>query len=106
MRIAVTAQGNDMTAPVDPRFGRCQYFIIYDTDTHEVVVRANESAVKSGAGIQSAQFMIDQEVQVVITGEVGPHALQVLQSAGIAIRTTTARTVQEAVEQFLKGGYA
>jgi predicted Fe-Mo cluster-binding NifX family protein len=105
MRIAVTAQGNDVTAPVDPRFGRCQYFIIYDTDTNEFVVRANESAAKSGAGIQSAQFMIDNNVQVVISGEVGPNARQVLQSAGIEIRTTTARTVREAVEQFLKGGY-
>jgi predicted Fe-Mo cluster-binding NifX family protein len=105
MRIAVTAQGNDVTAPVDPRFGRCQYFIIYDTDTNEFVVRANESVAKSGAGIQSAQFMIDNNVRVVISGEVGPNARQVLQSAGIEIRTTTARTVREAVEQFLKGGY-
>jgi predicted Fe-Mo cluster-binding NifX family protein len=105
MRIAVTAQGSDVTAPVDSRFGRCQYFIIYDTDTRGFVVRANESAAKSGAGIQSAQFIIDHNVRVVITGEVGPHAQQVLQSAGIEIRTTTARTVREAVEQFLKGGY-
>ena len=105
MRIAVTAQGNDVTAPVDLRFGRCQYFIIYDTDTHEFEVRSNDSAAKSGAGIQSAQFMIDQNVRVVITGEVGPHALQVLQAAGIAIHTTTAGTAREAVEQFLKGDY-
>ena len=66
------------------------------------MVRANESAAKSGAGIQSARFMIDHNVRVVITGEVGPNARQILQSAGIAIRNTTARTVREAVEQFLK----
>jgi predicted Fe-Mo cluster-binding NifX family protein len=104
MRIAITAQGKELTAPVDPRFGRCSFFILWDSLTQQYTAYANENATSSGAGISSAQFVIDKDVQVVITGETGPRAAQVLQNAGVKVHITTATTVQEAVEEFQKGG--
>jgi len=35
MRIAISATGPTLDAEVDPRFGRCQYFIIVDPETME-----------------------------------------------------------------------
>ena len=35
MTIAVTAQGRDLSAPIDPRFGRAKFFVIVDTETGE-----------------------------------------------------------------------
>jgi len=35
MRIAISATGPTLDAEVDPRFGRCQRFVIADTETEE-----------------------------------------------------------------------
>ena len=33
MNVAITSEGNTLNSIVDPRFGRCAYFAIYDTET-------------------------------------------------------------------------
>lgn len=33
MLICITAQGDNLDSEIDPRFGRCNYFIFYDTET-------------------------------------------------------------------------
>jgi predicted Fe-Mo cluster-binding NifX family protein len=57
----------------------------------------------SGAGIQAAQFVVEQGARAVVTGNIGPNALDVFQSAGIAIYLCAGGTVREAVEA-LKAG--
>jgi predicted Fe-Mo cluster-binding NifX family protein len=104
MRALFTAFGNDISAPIDPRFGRCRYFIIWDSATGELTAFANENASSSGAGISSAQFAIDHNVQTVVTGEVGPHAQQVLHSARIAVHSTSESTVSEALKTLQERG--
>lgn len=103
MKVLVTAYGNEITAPIDPRFGRCRFFIVWNSSTGEFEAYANDYASSSGAGISSAQFAVNHDVQIVITGEVGPHAQQVLQSAGIAVRITNAATVSEALDRLREG---
>jgi len=103
MRIIITAQGKELTAPVDPRFGRCAFFILWDSETQQHTVYPNEAAAGSGAGISSAQFVVDKDVQMVVTGQIGPNAAQVLQGAGVEVRIMTATTVQEVIESLKKG---
>jgi len=38
MKVAITSSGNTLDALIDPRFGRCAYFIIVDTDTMQFKV--------------------------------------------------------------------
>ncbi|MBO3802681.1 MAG: NifB/NifX family molybdenum-iron cluster-binding protein [Candidatus Brockarchaeota archaeon] len=105
MKVAVSASGPDLGAQVDPRFGRCQYFIIVDTATMDFEAIPNVSAgAMSGAGIQAAQMVVEKGVQAVITGNVGPNAFQVLSSAGIRILVGASGTVRSAVEAFKVGG--
>lgn len=104
MKICVTAVSDNLDAQVDPRFGRCQYFIIVDPDTLEFEAIRNPSInAMSGAGIQSAQIISNKGVEVVITGNVGPNALQVLTSAGIKIQQGASGTVRDVIEKFKKG---
>ena len=53
MKIAITAQGPELSAQVDPRFGRAKYFIIYDVDSDEFEAVDNEQNLNApqGAGI-------------------------------------------------------
>ena len=86
MKICITATSNDLTSPIDPRFGRCCYFIIWDEEnkTFKAIANPNIDA-GSGAGINSAQLVVAEGVKKVLTGEVGPKAEKVLTDAEVEI---------------------
>ena len=106
MKIAISSSGTDQSAQVDPRFGRCQYFIIVDTDSGktEAIPNAAQSA-GGGAGIQAAQTIADQGAETVLTGNVGPNAHRALQAANISVATGVSGTVSDAVKAFQEGKY-
>ena len=104
MKICITSTGKDLNASVDQRFGRCQYFLIVNTETMDAKAVLNESAMSSGgAGIQAAQIVTKQEVDSVITGNIGPNAFQILQAAGIKVFTGVEGTIKEAMERYKNG---
>jgi len=104
MKICITSQGKTLDSQVDSRFGRCKNFIIVDTESEkfEAIENAN-AAFQGGAGIQSAQFAASKGAQAVLTGNVGPNAVQTLKAAGIEIYTGLSGTVSEALELFKAG---
>ena len=56
MKICMTSIGKDLNAEVDPRFGRCRYFIIVDPDTMNFEAISNENAgVYGRAGVNAVQ---------------------------------------------------
>ena len=104
MKVAVSASGTDLDAPVDPRFGRCAYFILVETDDMSFEVFDNENiALGGGAGIQSAQFVASKGAKTVITGNCGPNAVRTLNAAGTEIIVGQSGTVREAIERYKKG---
>lgn len=104
MKIAVSSYGKDLDSQLDPRFGRCSYFLVVNSDDISFEVFSNQSvALGGGAGIQSAQFLASKGVDTVITGNCGPNAVQTLSAAGIVLFAGQAGTVREAVEKYKKG---
>ena len=95
-KICLTAKGPGLEAEVDPQFGRAAYFLVVDPATMEVKPFENPFAdAGHGAGIQSAQWVAGQGVSAVLTGEVGPNALKVLESAGIRVISVERSSVRE-----------
>lgn len=106
MKICITSEGKTLDAKVDPRFGRCQNFILLDTDTGNFEACENTNAqFQGGAGIQSGQLVVSKGVKAVLTGNVGPNAHQVLSAAGISVFTGVSGTVKEAIEGYKTGKY-
>jgi predicted Fe-Mo cluster-binding NifX family protein len=104
MKICVTSTGNTLDADVDPRFGRCKYFLIIDTEGMSLKSISNESMIASGgAGIQAAQLVANTEAKVVITGNVGPNAFRTLNAAGITVITGTSGKIKNVVDKYKKG---
>jgi predicted Fe-Mo cluster-binding NifX family protein len=104
MRIAVTAAGPSLDGPVDPRFGRCPYFLIVETDDLAFEALENPNVtLGGGAGIQSAQLMNEKGVRSVLTGNCGPNAHRTLSAAGIEVIVGCSGPVRDVVEQFKAG---
>ncbi len=93
-----------MNAQLDPRFGRCAYFLIVNPDDMSFEAFENESAAGGrGAGIQSAQFLASKGVDAVITGNCDPNAMQTLSAAEIEVFGGQTGIVREVVGRFFKG---
>jgi predicted Fe-Mo cluster-binding NifX family protein len=97
-KLCASAKGPDLEAEVDPNFGRAPYFLIVDPETQRFDAFENPYAdLGQGAGIQAAQFVAAQHVSSVLTGQVGPNAQRVLESAGIRVISAEKCTVREAL---------
>jgi predicted Fe-Mo cluster-binding NifX family protein len=104
MKIAISATGPSLDAEVDPRFGRCQYFVIVDPETMEFEALDNSSAMAAGgAGISTAQMIANKGVQVVLTGNCGPNAYQTLSAAGVQVISGVTGRIRDAAEAYKAG---
>jgi len=106
MRVAISATGPTLDAEVDPRFGRCPYFVIVDPDTMQFEGVENSSAMQAGgAGISTGQMIASKGVQVVLTGNCGPNAYQVLSAASIQVITGVSGKIQDAIQAYKSGQF-
>lgn len=106
MKLAISATGKDLDSTIDPGFGRTTYFLIVDTKSGDVVRVIDNSAAQNaggGAGINAATIVSGSGAQVVLTGQVGPKASEILQAGGIKVILNVRGTVGEAVELYKKG---
>jgi len=104
MKIAVSSSERDLSAQIDPRFGRCAYFVIVETDDMSFEAFNNESiALGGGAGIQAAQFVASKGAEAVLTGNCGPNAVQTLGASHVEVFVGQSGTVKEAIEKYKRG---
>jgi predicted Fe-Mo cluster-binding NifX family protein len=104
MKIAVSATGKDLNCQIDPRFGRCQYFILVEPETMEFEAFENEGLMASGgAGVQAAQLVAQKGAATIITGNLGPNAASALSASGIKVYLVPGGTVKDVIESYRAG---
>ena len=104
MKVAVAASGETLEAPIDPRFGRCPYFVVVDTETMQFTAIANPGgALGQGAGIQAAQAVVNAGADAVVAANFGPNAYQALTAGEVAIYAASDGTVRQTVEAIQRG---
>ncbi|MFA5078269.1 MAG: NifB/NifX family molybdenum-iron cluster-binding protein [Dehalococcoidia bacterium] len=104
MKLAITATGQDLDADLDPRFGRCNFFIFIDPDTMDFVAVSNNASA-GGAGIAAGQMVVKYGAKVVLTGDCGPNAFQVLSAADVDVYTGVSGKVKDVINNFKAGKY-
>ncbi len=101
-KIAISSKGPSLDDGVDPRFGRCSFFVLVDgAETRSIVNEAQSAG--NGAGIQAAQTLLDNGVRTVLTGDIGPNAYRVLSAAGVRIFTGCTGTGRAALDEHTSG---
>ncbi len=104
MKIVFTAKGTDWNAQIDPRFGRADYFLLFDEGKDGLATIDNRDIAEQahGAGPKTAQRIFEVGPDVVITGNgPGNNAAQVLARSKIRVYTGAGNmTITEAYQAF------
>lgn len=102
--IAVSSQGPGLKSMLDERFGRCAYFVLVDPDSGEFTAEKNPAVdAAGGAGVQTAQFLVNRDVKAVLVGNIGPKAFAALNAAGVKVFGGISGTVADAVAMYREG---
>jgi len=102
MKIFISATDTNIDQAFNPRFGRCDYFILVDTKTLDWEALANPAAdATGGAGPQAVKFIADRGAEAVISGRYGPSAFTALDAAGIKAYIASDGSVKDVLELFL-----
>lgn len=102
MKIAVSAVDKHLDSAPDARFGRCPWFLLCNGDEVKALENQNAGA-GGGAGVAAAQLMIDEGVNAVVSGNVGPNAYRVLAQAGIKVYKAGNQSCARLVEMCRQG---
>jgi predicted Fe-Mo cluster-binding NifX family protein len=99
---------NDLDSPLGNRFGRAQYFLIYDTieDRIESIQENTFKDEAQGVGIKVASLVMEKGCGAVIGPQPGPKMVEILAKAGIKLLITDEGTARQAIDRFrsdLKG---
>lgn len=84
MIIAIAASENHLKSNIDPHFGRCDWFCLYDTETKkssfiENPVRYNQLQ----AGCDAALLLIEKGVTMAIAGRFGSKVIEVFKENNV-----------------------
>ena len=106
MKIAFTAKGDNWDSMIDPRFGRCEYIVLFDEETNSLTAYDNTltAEVAHGAGPKTAQIIFDINADVIITGNgPGEKAYEVLKESNVEIYVGAANmTLKQAYDEYKK----
>ena len=105
MKICLSVSSPSLDSLVDPRFGRAPYFLITDEkgEKAETIKNTGVNAM-GGAGITAAQLVVSSGAEVVITGNLGPRAFDVLEASGVKmIIGVSGISARDALDKYQKG---
>jgi predicted Fe-Mo cluster-binding NifX family protein len=102
MKILISSKSNESNSGVDNRFARAEFFAIYNSESKEYEFIDNDAKNGAhGAGPKAAQVAIDLGIDVIITGNLGPRALSVIENTNIKSYRISGVTVEENVKNYL-----
>jgi len=109
MKILIAAKGTDWNAEPDNRFGRAHYFLVYNEENKELTWHSNEENLNAGhgAGIQAAQKAINLGADVIISAELGPKAMQVINTTNCKLlKVDDSKTIKALYDNYKEGKLA
>lgn len=103
MKIFISTETDQKDSMMNPRFGRCEFFQVYNTETKEFTPIANPAyTAGGGAGIMAGNFLIDQKADVLITGHLGPNAKEVMNNSKIKVYTSVPKNINDIIKDYIE----
>jgi predicted Fe-Mo cluster-binding NifX family protein len=101
MKIALPSRENK----IDGHFGHCEYFTVFTVNENKEITSQDTVQPPAGCGCKSniAQTLAQMGVKVMLAGNMGQGAVNVLSNHGIEVLRGCAGDVREVAEQWLEG---
>lgn len=102
MLIAIAANENHLKAIVDPHFGRCDWYCLYDTETQQSSFIENTARFhEKNAGCNAADLLIEKGIGLAVAGRFGSKVMEVFRNHNIPIIVPeTQQTLNEIITKF------
>ncbi len=105
IKICVSSVDNTLNSDIDSRFGRCKYFMLVNVVSGKSPVIEffkNKGAVQgSGAGISAAEQVGELGANVLITGNIGPKAGEILNQLEVEVIEASG-VAKEVVDNYIE----
>lgn len=96
--IAVPVKDKGENPQIDERFGRASIFCLINEEGKWRFIDSDSNSSPSGAGVKTVQMLANEGLSVVISPEVGPKAMDVIEKLDIKVfNTGSAGTLKEAL---------
>jgi predicted Fe-Mo cluster-binding NifX family protein len=101
MIIAIAVNGNHLKASVDPHFGRCSWYCLYNTESQTSTFIENPARLnQEKAGCDAAELLIVKNINIAIAGRFGTKVVEVFRKNNIQmVIPETQQTIEEIIHQ-------
>jgi len=101
MIIAIAVNENHLKAIIDPHFGRCSWYCIYDTQKQQHIFIENpERYQQTNAGCNAADLLITKGINMAIAGRFGSKVVELFRKQNIQmVIPELQQTVEELINQ-------
>ncbi len=104
MEIAVAIEKTEIHSAVSYSFGKSEYFLFYNNESkREQIIRNPFLGTLGGAGIQTAQLLIEKNADAAIVNQIGWTAFRILYSAGIKVYHSEGGSAEGAIINLSEG---
>jgi predicted Fe-Mo cluster-binding NifX family protein len=101
MKVVIAATGPTLDSPVAQRFGHAPYYLLVDAATRELqVIKNHEDDDETHAIIP---HLAKQGAEIFVTGNIGPHAFQLIQSLQRQVALARRMPANEALDKLQRG---
>ena len=104
MTIAISAPSNTLEGLVFNRFARAPYFLIITLKDNNVssfnTIKNIQNEMSTGSGISVSEMLANYNVNAIITGNIGPRALDVLSQFNIPVFQSN-DSVTSSIDKFI-----
>lgn len=101
MLIAISINKPDLLAELSDTFGRSKYFVVHNSTDNVSEFLLNPFSMElGGAGIQSARFLIEKNIETLVTAYIGAHPLSIFYSSNIKVYRYSKGSAAEAIKLF------
>ncbi len=110
MKVVIAANGPTLDSPVAKRFGHAPYYLMVNTATLQLQVIDNndhhDEADNHGQHDESHAIvpqLVGQGVELFITGNIGPHAFELIHSLDRRVALARGMSASEALARLQRG---